>query len=87
MHSDILMAPHHGSLTSKQDDLIAWCKPSTIVISGSHRSLDPRVFETYSPDGQTVLHTAREHALRLMILPDGSMLWFRWQDNAWRSIR
>ena len=86
MHSDILMAPHHGSLTSKQDGLIAWCKPSTIVISGSHRSLDPRVFETYSPNGQTVLHTAREHALRLMILPDGSMLWFRWQDNAWQPI-
>ncbi len=86
LHVDVLMAPHHGSLTTKQDGLIAWCQPSTIVISGSHRSLDPRVFQVYSPSGQKVLHTARDHALQLCIEPNGSMLWNRWLDNQWRAI-
>jgi competence protein ComEC len=86
LHVDVLMAPHHGSLTTKQDGLIEWCQPSTIVISGSHRSLDPRVFQVYSPSGQKVLHTARDHAVQLCIEPNGSMLWNRWLDNQWRAI-
>jgi competence protein ComEC len=80
------MAPHHGSLTTDQDGLIAWCQPSTIVISGSHRSLDPRVFEVYSPSGQRVLHTARDHAIRLRIEPDGSMHWSSWVHGSWQTI-
>jgi competence protein ComEC len=83
---DVLMAPHHGSLTTDQDGLIAWCQPSTIVISGSHRSLDPRVFEVYSPSGQRVLHTARDHAIRLRIEPDGSMHWSSWVHGSWQTI-
>lgn len=83
---DVLMAPHHGSLTSRQDKLIAWCSPSTIVISGSYKSLDPRVFETYSPSGQEVLHTAKDHALQLCIEPNGSMHWYRWSENHWLKI-
>jgi competence protein ComEC len=83
---DVLMAPHHGSLTSRQDKLIAWCSPSTIVISGSYKSLDPRVFETYSPSGQDVLHTAKDHALQLRIEPNGSMQWYQWSENHWLTI-
>ena len=83
---DVLMAPHHGSLTSKQDSLIGWCKPSTIVISGSYKSLEPRVFEVYSPSGQDVLHTARDHALQLRIEPEGSMQWYRWSENQWLQV-
>ena len=83
---DVLMAPHHGSLTSRQDKLIAWCSPSTIVISGSYKSLDARVFETYSPSGQDVLHTAKDHALQLRIEPNGSMQWYQWSENHWLTI-
>jgi competence protein ComEC len=84
---DVLMAPHHGSLTTNQDGLIAWSQASTVVISGSHRSLDPRVFEVYSPDGQKVLHTARDHAIRLRIDPAGSMRWYQWQEKAWSQMK
>jgi competence protein ComEC len=84
---DVLMAPHHGSLTTKQDELIAWCQPSTIVISGSHRSLNPRVFQAYSPAQQNILHTAKDHALQLRIKPDGSMHWSHWANNQWQVIQ
>lgn len=84
---DVLMAPHHGSLTSRQDKLIAWCSPSTIVISGSYKSLDPRVFKTYSPSGQNVLHTAKDHALQLRIEPNGAMQWYQWSEKHWQKIR
>lgn len=84
---DVLMAPHHGSLTTKQAGLIAWCQPMSIVISGSHRSLNQQVLKAYSPSGQNVLHTARDHALQLRIEPDGKMQWSRWAENRWQVIQ
>ena len=83
---DVLMAPHHGSMTTRNDRLIDWCRPSTIVISGSYRSSEPRVIETYSPNHEQVFHTARDHAIRLEIEPNGSMHWFRWSDRHWERI-
>lgn len=80
---DVLMAPHHGSLSTEQDGLIAWCQPSSVVISGSHRSLNAQVLKAYSPSGQNVLHTARDHALQLRIESDGKMQWSRWSENRW----
>jgi len=83
---DVLMAPHHGSLTAKQDELIAWCQPSSIIISGSHKSLDPRTLDAYSPNGQWLFHTARDHALQLRIDPSGKLDWYHWQDNRWQTL-
>jgi competence protein ComEC len=84
---DVLMAPHHGSTSTKPDGLIQWCQPSSVVISGSHRSLTPKVFQVYSPDHQYVVHTAKDHALQIRIQRDGTLLWTRWNDNRWQAIQ
>lgn len=83
---DVMMAPHHGSLTANPKPLIAWATPETIIISGSARSVSPKVIESYSPDEQQVLHTARDHALRLTIDPKGTMTWHHWSQNRWQRI-
>ena len=83
---DVLMAPHHGSLTANPKPLIAWATPETIIISGSARSVATKVFETYSPEDQQVLHTARDHALRLTVDPKGTMHWYHWSQNHWQRI-
>lgn len=82
---DILMAPHHGSLTSNHEQLIAWCKPSSIIISGSHKSLQADSLKAFSPSGQSVLHTARDHALQLRIDSHGNLQWYRWMENRWQE--
>jgi competence protein ComEC len=83
---DVLMAPHHGSLTANPKPLIAWATPETIIISGSARSVATKVFETYSPEDQQVLHTARDHALRLTVDTKGTMHWYHWSQNHWQRI-
>jgi len=83
---DVLMAPHHGSLTTHQSELFRWAKPETVIISGSERSVTPEVLQTYAPDRQRVLHTARDHALQLTVDSNGNMSWFRWTNNRWQPI-
>lgn len=86
VNCDVLMAPHHGSLTTHQSALFRWATPETVVISGSERSVTPEVFHTYAPDRQKVLHTARDHALQLVVDSSGTSTWHRWTNNRWQPI-
>lgn len=83
---DVLMAPHHGSLTTHQSELFRWATPETVIISGSERSVSPEVFQTYAPNRQQVLHTARDHALQLVVESNGTTHWYRWTINRWQPI-
>ncbi|MEI8211947.1 MAG: ComEC/Rec2 family competence protein [Planctomycetota bacterium] len=83
MDMDAIMAPHHGSLSSKIGSLVQWCHPDTIVISGSSRAVSQRVIDEYSQSGNNLWITARDHAIRLEVSGDGAMRWLHWQDNRW----
>jgi competence protein ComEC len=70
---DVLMAPHHGSLNSKSDSLLAWCNPKMIVISGSHRAVSPRVLSSFAADDRKVYVTVIHHAIRIEIDRKGNV--------------
>ncbi len=83
---DVLMAPHHGSLNSKSDTLLKWCNPQTVVISGSTRAVSPRVLEAFAAEDREVFVTARDHAIRIEIAKDGSIVKKHWVANRWMEF-
>ena len=83
---DVLMAPHHGSLNSKSDSLLKWCRPETVVISGSTRAVSTRVLEAFAAEGREVFVTARDHALRIEIARDGSIKKKHWVVDHWQGL-
>lgn len=83
---DVLMAPHHGSLSSKADKLLRWCQPKTVVISGGSRSLSPRVTQLYSATDRKLWFTAKDHAIRVEIDAKGGITTSRWRIDRWQSI-
>ncbi|MBC7354030.1 MAG: ComEC/Rec2 family competence protein, partial [Thermogutta sp.] len=39
MSADVLVAPHHGTARSRPDELVQWCRPQYVIISGGWASL------------------------------------------------
>ncbi len=83
---DVLMAPHHGSVSAKSDLLLEWCQPKLVVISGAHRALSKRVLDPYRSDGRQVFVTARDHAVRIEIASDGSAKALHWVQSGWQPL-
>jgi competence protein ComEC len=54
---DVLLVPHHGSRTSKPEELSAWSTPNWSVFSADHRYDTSTVEAIYAKRGR-VLHTA-----------------------------
>lgn len=83
---DVLMAPHHGSLSAKSDRLMDWCDPEFVIISGSAKAASPRVLEAYAGPSKRVWVTARDHALRVKIDASSAMRWYHWTGNGWVEL-
>jgi competence protein ComEC len=83
---DVLMAPHHGSLNSKSDSLLAGCDPKMIVISGSHRAVSPRVLSSFAADDRKVFVTVRDHAIRIEIDSQGDIVVKQWLADRWSNV-
>jgi competence protein ComEC len=83
---DAIMAPHHGSLSSRIDQLVEWCDPDTIVISGAARATSPKVVELYSQHGNNLWITARDHAIRVEVDGRGGMRWLHWDRDRWQPL-
>jgi competence protein ComEC len=83
---DVLMAPHHGSLNSRSEALLTWCKPKLIVISGAQRATTDRVLASFAGEDRQVLVTARDHAIRIEILRTGEVHTMRWEIDRWMPI-
>ena len=83
---DVMMAPHHGSLNSKSDALLAWCAPEVIVISGANRAQSTRVLDAFAAKDRRVLVTARDHAIRIEISLDGSIETKHWVVDHWEEF-
>ncbi len=54
---DVLLAPHHGSLTTQPQRLLVWAQPRTVVISGGRRWFRPAALTAWSDAGAAVFHT------------------------------
>jgi competence protein ComEC len=68
-HYDVLLAPHHGSGSSRPAVFSEWSKPDWVIISGG--SADGRLARpAYEANGATVLNTADCGAVCVTIAPD-----------------
>ena len=74
---DVLMAPHHGSLSplSAPQDVMAWCSPEWVVISSGatqEEIVDQK--QAYASNGSTnqIMHTAEVGAVTVKI-EDGEL--------------
>jgi competence protein ComEC len=87
LRCDVIMAPHHGSLAAQAERVIAWAKPTWVVVSGSARAATPRVIDAFTPADGSLLITARDHAIRAEIDGRGSLRMMRWSQSSWRMIQ
>jgi competence protein ComEC len=83
---DVMMAPHHGSLSAKSEALLDWCAPEIIVISGANRAQSTRVLDAFAAKHRQVLVTARDHAIRIEIARDGSIDTKHWVVDHWETL-
>ncbi len=91
---DVLMAPHHGSLTRDPKPLLRWCRPELTVISGNHRAARQQVIDEYAPETENLAITFRDGAIRCRIQvgaieerPTVKLLKIeRWENDRWSSL-
>lgn len=81
----VLMAPHHGSLAVDPADLLQWCRPELIVVSGNHRANRDVVKQMYSLPGVTLGVTFRDGAVRYGIGEDGTTV-EHWNVDGWEKL-
>jgi competence protein ComEC len=70
LHCDVLLVPHHGSKSSKPEQLAAWSTPTWAVFSADHRYDTSSVEAIYARRGR-VLHTADTGAVTVLIDKNG----------------
>lgn len=76
LKSDLLLAPHHGSLGSDPPGFAAWSSPAVTVISGGRTASARAVAAQYADAGSHVFHTADSGAVTYLIRRDGQVrLW------------
>ena len=80
---DVLMAPHHGSVTHDPAPIFQWCQPEWIVISGGPRAARPQAIERYSPAGSHTAITHRDGAIQMRISSSGQLSMWHWTDTRW----
>jgi competence protein ComEC len=72
LDTDILLAPHHGSLAANPGELSTWCRPRYVVISSGHR-VKLRQLERIYSRSRRVLCTERDGAVRFSISAEGNV--------------
>lgn len=82
---DVLMAPHHGSLSQDCRPVIEWCKPAYIVISGSMRAVRPAVIEQFSGPDRNLSITHRDGAIQFRVSDAGELSKWLWREGTWRQ--
>ena len=80
----LLMAPHHGSLTIDPTELMQWCQPELVIISGNHRANRPEVIHKYARFGTQTGITYRDAALQYRVRADGTSSVWHWQEGRWQ---
>lgn len=81
----IIMAPHHGSLSHDPEPLVQWCQPEFVAISGGQRTIQPAVTEKYASVPRQAT-TFSHGAIQVRIYADGSFQTFHWSRLGWKSL-
>lgn len=73
---DALVSPHHGSVRGQAGDLVRWCRPRWLLVSGGQSSLES-VKEHFQGQVKEILHTAETGAITLVFSSRGCevILW------------
>lgn len=79
----VLMAPHHGSLTLDPGELLTWCQPQWVIISGNHRATRAEVLQKYSMAESQLGITFRDGAVQVRIDSAGSLSVWQWSGQQW----
>ncbi|MGN6137008.1 MAG: ComEC/Rec2 family competence protein [Aureliella sp.] len=83
---DVLMAPHHGSLTQDPQAIFQWCQPQWVVVSGGPRAAQPAAVGHYSrPESQTAI-THRDGAIQMRIDRSGRLSMWHWSEGNWIGL-
>ncbi|MEO8269015.1 MAG: ComEC/Rec2 family competence protein, partial [Aureliella sp.] len=77
----VLMAPHHGSLTLDPGELLTWCQPQWVIISGNHRATRAEVLQKYSVAESQLGITFRDGAVQVRIDSAGSLSVWHWSGQ------
>ena len=72
LDTDVLLAPHHGSLKANSTDLARWATPEWVIASSSDRAVEERLAARYGPETQ-VLSTSNHGAIRCRITSEGNL--------------
>ncbi len=83
---DVLMAPHHGSLSHDPEPLLAWCRPQNIIISGAQRSVRQEVIDKFARPGSDLAITFRDGAIQFRISENGNIEKYHWHPTGWRMF-
>lgn len=82
----IVMAPHHGSMSHDPANLLQWCQPDVVVISGGPRAVRPEVVERYTKIPSLLAITHRDGAIQIRIGANGKLTSWNWADEQWRAM-
>lgn len=83
---DILMAPHHGSLTQDPTSIMNWSTPEWVVVSGGTRAKSPRVKQAFEGNNRKLLITAQHHAVRFIVSQEGTIETQRYTHPNWITL-
>lgn len=67
---DVLVSPHHGSVRGQAGDLVRWCRPRWLLVSGGRSSLET-VKEHFQDQVQHILHTGEVGAVTVVLSSHG----------------
>ncbi len=83
----VLMAPHHGSMSHDPTNLLQWCQPEVVVISGGPRAVRREVVERYSQIPSLLAITHRDGAIQVRIGARGQLSCCKWMDEQWTLMK
>ncbi|MBX3422853.1 MAG: ComEC/Rec2 family competence protein [Pirellulaceae bacterium] len=84
-HCEVMMAPHHGSLTNDVSELINWCQPKVIVVSGSQRTVRLPVLDRFAAAEQLGI-TFRDGAIQVRVDTNGNLQTLHWDRWQWTEL-
>ena len=84
---DVLVAPHHGSITSLPPDVAAATQPAIVLVSGAEGRSWPLVREAYAAaaGGAQVFQTGRAGALAVEA-DAAALVVRRFSGGRWRQV-
>lgn len=69
---DVLLSPHHGSISANTTDLDRWARPDSLIVSGGRKQTIPQLQKVYS--AHTQIYSTKSHgAITCLIDKQGDL--------------